>query len=165
MLKILLPVDGSVLSLDAVHHALALVHNGLRASFVLANVQEPASLYELVTAPNADVLEKVSESAGEHLLEGAQALCTAAGVPFESEIASGDPAHTLLEIAERYGCDAIVMGARGSGVLRTALVGSVSYTVMHDAQVPVTIVKHADAEGDGDSEEGDAETDGEGDGE
>jgi nucleotide-binding universal stress UspA family protein len=44
--KILLPIDGSPLSLDAVHHAMRLVREGLRATFVLANVQEPSSLYE-----------------------------------------------------------------------------------------------------------------------
>ena len=49
MLKILIAVDGSELSLDGVHHALALVGQGLQATMVLANVQEPATLYELVT--------------------------------------------------------------------------------------------------------------------
>ena len=44
MIKILIAVDGSALSLDAVHHVLRLVQDGLRASVVLANVQEPASL-------------------------------------------------------------------------------------------------------------------------
>ena len=50
MIKILVAVDGSALSLDAVHHVLRLVQDGLRASVVLANVQEPASLYELVVS-------------------------------------------------------------------------------------------------------------------
>ena len=49
MLKILIAVDGSELSLDGVHHALTLVRQGLQATMVLANVQEPATLYELVT--------------------------------------------------------------------------------------------------------------------
>ena len=39
-MKILLPVDGSDASLDAVRHALQLIREGLRASLVLANVQE-----------------------------------------------------------------------------------------------------------------------------
>ena len=40
MLKILIAVDGSELSLDGVHHALALVRQGLQATMVLAHVQE-----------------------------------------------------------------------------------------------------------------------------
>ena len=49
-MKILLPVDGTELSLHETRFALQLVREGLRASFVLANVQEPASFYEIVTA-------------------------------------------------------------------------------------------------------------------
>jgi len=143
MLKILIPVDGSELSLDAVQHALRLVREGLQASFVLANVQEPASLYEIVTARDFQVLQGVSEGAGAHLLESAEALCKAAGVACELEVASGDPAHTLIDIAERFGCDAVIMGARGRGAVRSALLGSVSQAMAHDSAIPVTIVKHA----------------------
>ena len=70
----------------------------------------------------------------------------AAGEPYEREIASGFAANTLIDVAERYGCDAIVMGARGLGALRSALLGSVSQAVLQAARVPVTIVKHAEAD-------------------
>lgn len=144
MLKILIPVDGSELSLDAVRHALGLVQQGLRAQFVLANVQEPPSLYEMLTARDPQVLEGVSTGAGAHLLEGAQALCDAAGVKYECEIASGDPAHTLIDIVERFGCDAVVMGARGKGGFSGSLLGSVSQELAHACPVPITVVKHAE---------------------
>jgi nucleotide-binding universal stress UspA family protein len=156
-MKILLPVDGSDPALDAVRHALQLVRNGLQASFVLANVQEPTYLYEMMLAPDADVLERVSGAAGRHALESAEALLQAAHVPFEREIGSGEPAHTLIDIAERYGCDAVIMGARGVGALRGALLGSVSQTVLHDAGIPVTIVKHAEADMQPDNEEEDSD--------
>jgi len=140
-MKILLPVDGSELSLWAVRHAISLARAGLQARFVLANVQEPPSLYEVVTAHDAEVLEGVAEGAGRHALEAAEALLREAGLPFESEIAGGDPAHALIELAEAHGCDAIVMGARGVGALRAGLFGSVSRAVLDDAPVPVTVVK------------------------
>lgn len=144
-MKILLPVDGSEPSLEAVRHAIRLAQSGLRASFVLANVQEPTYLYELVLAPDAEVLERVSGAAGTHSLEAAQALLQAAGLTFEREIASGDPGHTLVELIERHGCDAVIMGARGVGALRHALLGSVSQALVHDAPVPVTIVRQRPA--------------------
>jgi len=145
-MKILLPVDGSDASLDAVHHALELVRDGLRAEFVLANVQEPASLYELLRAHDAEVIESVSRAAGEHLLEAAAGLCRAAGVGFETVIGTGEPAHLLHDIAEETGCALIVMGARGDGNTRGTRLGSVAHAMLHDALLPVTIVRHRDAE-------------------
>lgn len=156
MLKILIPVDGSELSLDAVQHGLHLVGQGLQAEFVLANVQEPASLYEMVVVRDPQVLQGVSAGAGAHLLEPAEALCKAAGVACELEVASGDPAHTLMDIVERYGCDAVIMGARGKGALRDALLGSVSQEMIHACSVPVTVVKHVLPD-EGESELGDDE--------
>ena len=43
-MKFLIPLDGSELALDAVRYAVRLVHAGLHASFVLANVEEPAGV-------------------------------------------------------------------------------------------------------------------------
>jgi len=141
-MKILVPVDGSELALDAVHHALRLREEGLNAAFLLATVQEPVLLYEMVLAPDAAVLERVSGAVGSRALAGAEALFDAAGVPFEREIGSGEPAPTLIEMSERHGCDAIILGARGLGVLRSALLGSVSQGVLHASKLPVTVVKH-----------------------
>ena len=141
-MKILVPVDGSELALDAVRYALQLQRAGLQANFVLATVQDPVYLYEMVLAPDAEVLQRVSGAVGSRALEGAQALFKEAGVPFEREIGSGDPASTLIEIAGRYGCEAIILGARGMGALRGALLGSVSHAVLHASKVPVMIVKH-----------------------
>jgi nucleotide-binding universal stress UspA family protein len=67
-------------------------------------------------------------------------------VPYELEVASGDPAHTLIDILENFGCDMVVMGARGMGTLRSAMLGSVSHEVLHAAPVPVLIVKQRPAD-------------------
>ena len=140
-MKILLPVDGSPAALEAVRQALRMIDEGLRASLVLANVQEPATLYEMLLAHDAEVIDQVAAKAGLHLLEPARALVQAAGVEHEIEGASGDPAHTLIDILENFGCDMVVMGARGMGTLRSALLGSVSNEVLHAAPVPVLVVK------------------------
>jgi nucleotide-binding universal stress UspA family protein len=141
-MKILLPVDGSEGALAAVRHALRLMRAGLRARFVLANVQEPASLYEVVVAHDAEVIENVSNAAALHSLESAQALLRVAGAEFESEIAHGDPAHMLLDIAERFDCEMIVIGAQGVGTpRRRANFGSVANAVLHGAEVPVMVVR------------------------
>ena len=140
-MKILLPVDGSSAALNAVRHALDLHREGLRASFVLATVQEPTYVIEMMLSPGADVLERVTGAVGARALKSAEALFEAAGLAFEREIASGEPSPTLLDIAQRYGCDAIVMGALGRGALTSALLGSVSLAVLQASRLPVTIVK------------------------
>lgn len=145
-MKYLIPVDGSDLALDAVRHALRLVGEGLNASFVLANVQEPTHLYEVVLAPDVEVLEGASQGAGLHALQGAEALLQAAGLDYEREVVSGDPAHMLIDIAERYGCDGLLMAARGLGGLGSVLLGSVSSEVVHASSLPVTIVRRAEPE-------------------
>lgn len=145
MLKILIAVDGSDLSLDAVRHTLALMLQGLQARVVLAHVQEPATLYEMVVSRDPDLIAAASLEAGQHLMATARALIEAAGVDYETEVGVGDVAHTLVDITERLGCDMVVIGARGQGAISSALLGSVSQALVHASPVPVTIVKHTDA--------------------
>ena len=140
-MKLLIPVDGSELSLEAVRFAVRVLLAGLRGEVVLANVQEPASLYELIIAHDPEVIDQVSAEAGIHALQEARALLDAAEVDYECEVAKGDPAHTIIEISERFACDLIVMGARGNSALRSAMLGSVSNEVLHASPVPVLIAK------------------------
>ena len=140
-MKILLPFDGSAAALEAVLMAIRLAADGLDTSVVLANVQEPASLYELMVAHDPQLIEQVSAAAGANTLVPAQTLLDEAGIAYETEVATGDPAHTLVDILENYGCDMVVMGASGTSTLRSALLGSVSNELLHAAGVPVVIVK------------------------
>lgn len=140
MLKILIPTDGSPHALLAVHHALRLVGAGLKARFVVANVQESATLYELVVAHDPNVLQKVSEGAGRDLVRPAMGLLAAAAQQVEADVSSGDPAQMLVEAVERHACDAVIMSTRGGG-LRAAVLGSVSQEMVQISPVPVTLVK------------------------
>lgn len=140
-MKILLPVDGSEPALAAVRHALSLKAQGLDASFVLANVQEPPSLYEVVVAHDPEVLAQVRGAAGDDLLAPAAALLDAAKVEYESEVAGGQAATLLVDLAENYGCDAVVMGARGVGSPQGRGLGSVAHALLLHSPVPVTVVR------------------------
>jgi nucleotide-binding universal stress UspA family protein len=134
MVKILLCVDGSEAALNAVRHALSLFEQGLHASYVLVNVQEPASLYEIVVAPDVQALE---HDAAEHLLAPAEQMLKVAGASYEVDAAVGDPANTLLDLAQAHDCDAIVLGAGGLGGQRR---GSVVEALLHHATFAVTVV-------------------------
>ena len=149
-MKILLAIDGSTHALQGLHWLLRCASEGLRCEFVLLNVQEPASLYEVVTAHDAGVIEQVRSAAGADLLRPAEALLEAAGFGFESEVAGGAPEHLIVELAENYGCDAIVMGARGLGSAAAGGLGSVAQSVLAHASVPVTIVRAETADDEAD---------------
>lgn len=157
-MKILLPVDGSADALAAVRHALALRAEGLNASFVLANVQEPPSLYEVIVAHDADVIDQVRRDAGADLLQPAEALLAAASADCESVIAGGSPGAMLVDLTEEHGCDAVMMGWRGVGDPEGADAGSVAEAVLRHSPVPVTLVRSAAAAPQGaETGEGDAE--------
>jgi len=147
MLKILLPTDGSPRSLDAVHHAIHLVTCGLKARFVVANVQSPANLYEMVVAHDPNVIEKVSIAAGHDLMRPALKLLHAAGLQAEQEVASGDPVHLLQEILENHSCEAVIVSARGRSDSQELSPGSVAKGLMETCAVPVTLVKPPPAQG------------------
>ena len=145
-MKIMLPIDGSPDALAAVHHALALVRAGLQADFVLVNVQEPAKLYEIVTAHDAEVIDHVRADAGADLLRPAEALLQEAGVAWESEVVGGEAESQLVDAVERYGCDAVMIGLHGTGTREGVLAGPVCSAVLRHSPVPVTVVRAPDAE-------------------
>lgn len=120
---IMIAVDGSSESLQAVREALKLIARGLRTEIALVNVQEPASLLELATR-DADAIAAAAVQAGENLMSEAAALLDAEGVGYSMEVVLGEPGSMLLEMAEDLNADMVIMGARGMGALKSAIVGS-----------------------------------------
>jgi nucleotide-binding universal stress UspA family protein len=65
-----------------------------------------------------------------------------AGVQFEGVHETNDfPAEAILRIADKKGCDLIVMGSHGEGGLRDALIGNVAQKVVNQARVPVMTLR------------------------
>ena len=69
------------------------------------------------------------------------AAAAVAGVPVTSYLVRGNPAARILEHADRFSCDLIVMGCRGRNRALAALLGSTSHAVLHAAKVPVLLVR------------------------
>lgn len=153
-MKLLVAIDGSSGALGGLLQALKWVQAGLQASFVLVNVQEPASLYELAVTHDADKLKALRTAAGADLLAPAEALLDAAGASYESEVAGGDPANLIMELAENYGCDAIVVGARGMGDPAAGGLGPVARALVDHAPMTVMVGRLAEPES---NEPGDAD--------
>jgi nucleotide-binding universal stress UspA family protein len=80
-------------------------------------------------------------SKGRDILAAATAHLHDAGVEFSTLTVEGPAAEAILRVAQTEGCDLIVMGSRGLGMMQGLLLGSVSYRVLHHAQIPVLIVR------------------------
>ena len=74
----------------------------------------------------------------QRLAEGARQ----AGMAVTPLTVQGATAETILEHSRRLGASFIVVGSRGHGALRNALVGSVVQGLVRGATMPVVVVPH-----------------------
>ena len=68
-------------------------------------------------------------------------ICNDNGVNFQGIAAKGMPGEKIVQYANDKKFDHIVIGMTGKGHVGEILLGSVSYHVIHNAVVPVTVVK------------------------
>lgn len=142
-MRILVPIDGSASANRAAAHALLLAVGRTDAEITLLNVQNQRTLdisdVSSVVSVGADMELAVDQS--KKALRQAIQLCRNAQVTFNTRFAFGPIAETINKIACKVKADQIVMGTRGLGPLRGAVLGSVSSKVVNLAGVPVTLVK------------------------
>jgi nucleotide-binding universal stress UspA family protein len=100
-------------------------------------------LYELPEHPAEfeDVLRENRREAKEVLEQQAKSIEESGGTVKETHLREGRAEEEIVELAEDIGAGLIVMGSRGRGRLRRALMGSVSDAVVRHAHCPVTIVR------------------------
>ena len=100
-------------------------------------------LYELPEHPAdfEDVLRENRREAKEMLERQAKRIEESGGSVNETHLREGRAEEEIVEVAEEIGAGLIVMGSRGHGRLRRALLGSISDAVVRHAHCPVTIVR------------------------
>ncbi|WP_440763626.1 universal stress protein [Natronorubrum sp. DTA7] len=76
-------------------------------------------------------------------LAGSRDWAGETGSPIIEEIETGEPRDTILEAAVEHDVDAIVMGTRGRRGVGRLLLGSVTESIVRDADVPVLVVRGA----------------------
>jgi nucleotide-binding universal stress UspA family protein len=100
-------------------------------------------LYELPEHPAEfeDVLRENRREAKEVLEQQAKRIEESGVSVKETHLREGRADEEIVALAEGIGAGLIVMGSRGHGRLRRALLGSVSDAVVRLAHCPVTIVR------------------------
>ena len=78
-------------------------------------------------------------------LDDAAKLAEEAGISVRTELLTGNPIDEIVAYADSVDADLIVVGSRGHGAVASALLGSVSQGVLHEARRPVLIFRRARA--------------------
>lgn len=142
-MKLLLPIDGSDISLRAVDHVIAKMQwykDGVELHLI--NVQPPLPGGAQASAlAGAGQVENYHKEEGMKELRPAQQKLDASGIKYQCHIAVGDPATVIADYAKQHAVGQIVMGTRGRGVVARALMGSVATKVLENSAIPVVLVK------------------------
>lgn len=145
--RVLLGVDGSsgaARAADWLRHFPLPEGCEVRLVTVLPNLQEISREHVLVTPPLAKTsipLADWQREEGAARLAETAAAYTAIGKLAATEIRSGDPTSSLLEVATDEGADLIVVGAHGQSAIERFLLGSVSDGLLRHAPCSVLVVK------------------------
>lgn len=141
--KILVPTDGSELSLQAMKGAVELAGR-LGSSIVGVTVVEPyayASLSEYRPETIAEYEQRADQLARDRL-DVLAAQASAAGVPFDSVVSrSFSPYEAIIEAARTTNCDAIFMASHGRRGLSAVLLGSETQKVLTHSHLPVMVYR------------------------
>jgi nucleotide-binding universal stress UspA family protein len=88
-------------------------------------------------------LERLSEQRGRELLDAeVERVRSAGGTVAQAHLMRGEAPREIIEVAEDLRAGLIVMGSRGRGGIRRALMGSVSDSVVRHAHCPVMVTRH-----------------------
>jgi nucleotide-binding universal stress UspA family protein len=137
--NILVAIDGSPHAHQALMEAIDLADSeNARLTLFTAIVPPPAIACLAPGAPVADLAHD-AEAEAEAVLLRARASVPA-DVSLTTVLTAQPVMPALLRQIEEGRHDLVVMGSRGRGAVRSALLGSVSHYVLHHSPVPVLIV-------------------------
>lgn len=142
-MKILLAVDGSKPSLDAVDclidHA-DWYRDKPQIELVTVHLPVP-KLPGVSVVVGKSQIEKYYQEEGGANLAAARKKLDAAGLRYEARVLVGPVAETIVGHAKEQGCELIYIGTHGRTGLGRALLGSTTSKVLHISEVPVLLVK------------------------
>ena len=153
-MKILIATDGSDYSKAAVEECCRLLIRPENTEVMIVSAYEDA--YPIMAEPyaiSADYYQKlddaVSEMASNFVFEAKKMVgdtFPSAEFPIETEVLRGPPDQQIIEKANGWDADIIVVGSHGRGFWGR-LLGSVSNGVVHHAECSVLVVRKSQKRG------------------
>nr|WP_319516417.1 universal stress protein [uncultured Cohaesibacter sp.] len=145
--RIIVPIDGSPCSLNALEKAVELqklcgLDCVLKIICVYRHQGAREASVSMVRPSTPDVIDKaLSQHAREVVQEAKNRAFEMGGRNVTAHVMQGPTARTIMRFASEHQGDLIVMGGRGYGDLEALLLGSVSHKVTSLAHCPVMIVR------------------------
>jgi nucleotide-binding universal stress UspA family protein len=141
-MKMLIAVDGSEHARRAIEAVARLARQMQSVDVVLLNVADAMVFYGELPPFDFEAVERAQRVHQEKLLAEAEAQARAGGLQnVLTRSAVGLAAQEILRVADERGVDQIVMGTHGRGAVGSLLLGSVAQRVVHQAKVPVLLVR------------------------
>lgn len=139
--RILIPLDGSILSEAVLPHA-ETIAKVMEAEVVLLNVI-PSIAPEFSVPPLASTLNAFQDAQAEmkNYLKGMCSKLEKEGLRVTYLIREGAIAETILEVAESMQADMIAMSTHGRTGAERLLLGSVTEQVVHHSRLPVMVIR------------------------
>ena len=134
--KILVPIDGSKKSFEALDRAITLAgftHGHVTGIHVIPHVIDGG--------PRTKAFDKQLEEEGKIILKKAAKRAGNKNVKFSTKILRGSPGYVTLHTAKAGKFDHIVMSTTGSGSASKDMIGSVSNHVLQKSKIPVYLIK------------------------
>lgn len=136
MKKILVPMDGSRKSFNALNRALILAgftKGEITCIHVLPHVEEGGE--------RTHRYEEIIESQAQIFLKKAEKHADKKKIKFQKKIVKGPAGPEILKLSRTGKYDHIVMSTTGIGSATEDMMGSVSHFVLHKSKVPVYLIK------------------------
>ena len=139
--RILAAVDGSEISERAVEKAAALAKQN-NAELHIIYVIETGFLTPGPGDSVRDLVHQRFETEGKETLAILTARAEEIGIHAESHLEVGHAGTTIVETAEKLGCDLIIVGSLGKSKLDRLLLGSVSSYVVNYAKTNILVIRN-----------------------
>jgi nucleotide-binding universal stress UspA family protein len=143
---LLVPIDGSELASQAVESSVALAQKlGARITGFVAEPMAPlptGSSGLTAYLGQTEEHQARTEAHARELLARFHAAADAAGVPFSGHFKRTEAVDdAIVEAAETFGCDLVVMATHGRGAFGELLFGSHTKNVISRGKLPVLVLR------------------------